>query len=152
MEKLENGKNPAHFLNRFLTYSCSDFVIYMPDSGLYQKIGQRIFPVTRNIQLSESLSNFDLNYLFALMTSLHSNGPSEKSTRKIKVKRQIRIVIHVCHTTQSIRVISLGHSLQSSTLAQHHKTMENVVMAEFLFLVGAAMIIGSQNRKIKETV
>ncbi len=86
MEKLENGKNPAHFLNRFLTYSCSDFVIYMPDSGLYQKIGQRIFPVTRNIQLSESLSNFDLNYLFALMTSLHSNGPSEKSTREIKVK------------------------------------------------------------------
>ncbi len=114
----------------------------MPDSGLYQKIGQRIFPVTRNIQLSESLSNFDLNYLFALMTSLHSNGPSEKSTREIKVKRQIRIVIHVCHTTQSI----------SSTFAQHHKTMENVVMAEFLFLVGAAMIIGSQNRKIKEAV
>ena len=108
--------------------------------------------MTRNIQLSESLSGFDLNYLFALMTSLDSNGPSEKSTREIKVKRQIRIVIHVCHTTQSIRVIFLGRPLQSSTLAQHHKTMENVVMAEFLFLVGAAMIIGSQNRKIKEAV
>ena len=108
--------------------------------------------MTRNNSIIRESFQLDLNYLFALMTSLHSNGPSEKSTRKIKVKRQIRIVIHVCHTTQSIRVISLGHSLQSSTLAQHHKTMENVVMAEFLFLVGAAMIIGSQNRKIKEAV
>ncbi len=105
----------------------------MPDSGLYQKIGHRIFPAPRNNQLSESLSGFDLNYLFALMTSLHSNWPSEKSTREIKVKRQIRIIIHICHTTQSIRVICLGRSLQSSTLAQQHKTMENVVMAEFLF-------------------
>ena len=57
----------------------------MPDSGLYQKIGHRIFPAPHNNQLSESLSGFDLNYLFAMMTFATCYSEGEISNYRLQI-------------------------------------------------------------------